>query len=63
MTCALTVRAENIQSTVQELSDSFSNTPVDTQKAKKLTIQLRYFQNVEDVCREWQPGKRIELQH
>jgi molecular chaperone HscB len=31
--------------------------------ARNLVIELNYFANIDTVCKEWQPGKRIELQH
>lgn len=32
-------------------------------EAKLEAIKLRYLENVEQVCREWMPGKEIVLQH
>lgn len=32
-------------------------------EAKKATIELRYWSNIAKACREWMPGKRVELQH
>lgn len=33
------------------------------EQAKNLLIRLKYLENVEGVCREWSPGKRVELSH
>lgn len=55
---------ENIKETLERLTTAFDKTvPPDLETAKNLVIQLRYLDNVEGVCREWSPGKRIELQH
>lgn len=32
-------------------------------QAKLEAIRLRYLNNVEQVCKEWMPGKEIVLQH
>ena len=49
--------------TLSHLSKAFRAEPPDLDAAKNLVIKLRYLQNVENVCREWAPGRRIELQH
>ena len=49
--------------TIAKLDGAFTSSPVDAERAKALAIRLRYFANVEDVCREWQPGQRVELSH
>ena len=36
---------------------------VDWQQVIGLAVQLRYWQNIEDACREWQPGNPIALAH
>lgn len=41
----------------------FATDPLPGAEAKELTIKLRYLDNVEQVCREWQPGRRVELHH
>jgi molecular chaperone HscB len=46
-----------------QLSSAFSSSPPDLDTAKNLVIQLRYLENVENACREFTPGKRIELHH
>ncbi|PWN27989.1 S-adenosyl-L-methionine-dependent methyltransferase [Jaminaea rosea] len=35
----------------------------DTKGARVLATQLRYWANIAKVCREWAPGKRVELEH
>lgn len=55
---------DNIQKTVADLAVAFDKTiPPNVEHAKNLIIQLRYLSNIENVCREWTPGKRIEVQH
>lgn len=49
------------QATTEALTRAFDSG--DTAQAKQLTVKLRYLNNVDGVCRDWQPGKRIELQH
>ena len=45
------------------LEDAFGTEPPALELAKNLVIQLRYLENVEDVCREWSPGKPVEIVH
>ncbi|KAL8280782.1 hypothetical protein RQP46_006786 [Phenoliferia psychrophenolica] len=54
---------DNAKETLGKLSEAFGKEPPDLDAARNLVIKLRYLQNVENVCREWSPGKRIELQH
>lgn len=51
--------------TVAALATAFdvANKRGEWADAKRLAIRLRYLENVETACREWAPGKRIELQH
>jgi molecular chaperone HscB len=49
--------------TLTALEASLADESLDAPKAKALLIRLRYQQGVEDICREWQPGKDIVLQH
>ncbi|GAA5861854.1 hypothetical protein JCM3774_001328 [Rhodotorula dairenensis] len=49
---------------IEALSTAFgANSEPDLEEARNLVIELRYLDNIEQVCREWQPGKRVELQH
>ncbi|POY71713.1 hypothetical protein BMF94_5073 [Rhodotorula taiwanensis] len=48
---------------IDSLATAFSASAPDLEAAKNLVIELRYLDNIEQVCREWQPGKRLELQH
>jgi len=49
---------------ISSLVKAFDQTePPDLQGARNLVIQLKYLDNVETVCREWSPGKRLEIQH
>lgn len=56
-------RVANIDETLTRLTAAFGSSPPDLETAKNLVVQLRYLENVEGVCREWQPGGRIELHH
>lgn len=49
--------------TLAALEQSLAESQLDAPAAKSLLIRLRYQQGVEDICREWQPGKPITLQH
>ena len=40
-----------------------SDTDFDEKEAKNLLIRLRYQDNVDNVCKEWSPGKNIVMQH
>ncbi|PWN47932.1 Co-chaperone Hsc20 [Violaceomyces palustris] len=60
------VREENSQflnSSIKALADAFSSNPPDLEKAKKATIELRYWTNIEKAAREWSPNDRIEIHH
>lgn len=49
---------------IEALSSAFgASSEPDLEAARNLVIELRYLDNIEQVCREWQPGKRVELQH
>lgn len=52
-----------MKSTFQALAEQFDATSPDLDQAKNLLIRLKYLENVEGVCKEWSPGKRVELQH
>lgn len=59
------IRNQNTQQMKQAIEDlvkAFDETqPPDLESARNLVIQLKYLDNVETVCREWSPGKRLEL--
>lgn len=57
------MNVDNIEDTIIALSNAFSSIPPNLPEAKAMVIKLRYLQNVDEVCREWSPGKRIEIQH
>ncbi|KAH8919849.1 hypothetical protein BT69DRAFT_1223584 [Atractiella rhizophila] len=60
------IRAENrvdMDQTIEDLKEALDGQPRDLDRGKELLIRLRYLRNVEDVCREWQPGKGVVLQH
>lgn len=63
------IRTENdgyLQRTLRKIDALLEQTEgekADWEKFKALTVELRYWSNIEDVCREWQPGKAITLQH
>lgn len=48
---------------IEALSKAFAAPEPDLEAARNLVIELRYLDNIEQVCREWQPGKRVDLQH
>ncbi|KDE07567.1 hypothetical protein MVLG_02236 [Microbotryum lychnidis-dioicae p1A1 Lamole] len=61
------IRSDNqnqIDETFQKLSQAFEDAQnPDLGLAKDAIIKLKYLENVENVCREWAPGKPIEIQH
>lgn len=59
---ALALAAERAR-VIEALSKAFAASEPDLEAARNLVIELRYLDNIEQVCREWQPGKRIDLQH
>jgi len=54
---------EHLARTLSSLSTAFSASPPDFDTARKLTVELRYWLNIDKAAREWAPGKRVELQH
>jgi len=63
---AASVRTDNrehLARTLSSLSTAFSASPPDFDTARKLTVELRYWLNIDKAAREWAPGKRVELQH
>ncbi|KAK4702163.1 hypothetical protein P7C70_g4063, partial [Phenoliferia sp. Uapishka_3] len=54
---------DNTSHTLSNLAQAFKASPPDIEVARNLVIKLRYLNNVENVCREWSPSKRIEIQH
>jgi molecular chaperone HscB len=51
------------EETLSELERALAEQDLDAPKAKAMLICMRYQQNVEDICREWAPGKEIVLHH
>ncbi|GAA99328.1 uncharacterized protein L969DRAFT_93790 [Mixia osmundae IAM 14324] len=52
-----------IRTTVQELEAVLDAHDKDLQLARTLTIKLRYYENVDQACKDWAPGRPIEIQH
>ena len=48
---------------IESLREKLDGTEKDLEGARNLVIQLKYLGNVEQVCREWSLGKRLEIQH
>ena len=59
----LTSSADATADVLQTLEDCLSAPKLDVDACKECLMRLRYMDNVENVCKEWQPGKRIVLQH
>ncbi|TNY17010.1 hypothetical protein DMC30DRAFT_333024, partial [Rhodotorula diobovata] len=58
---------ESRKATIDQLAAVFaasaSSSP-DLERARELVIELRYLDNIDQVCREWAPGKEVpNLQH
>lgn len=51
------------EETLAKLESCLGTSDLDAKEAKDLLIRLRYQQGVEDICREWSPGKSIVLPH
>ena len=58
--CPTTAKSEQV---VKQLSEVFRAKPVDLDRAKSLTIELQYLQNLDNAAKDWQPGKRVEITH
>ncbi|GJN89192.1 hypothetical protein Rhopal_002169-T1 [Rhodotorula paludigena] len=49
---------------VSRLTSAFATSPPDLELVRNLVIELRYLDNIDQVCREWAPGKGVpNLQH
>lgn len=60
------VRAANsgrTQHTISLLSQAFAANPPDVERAKQLTVELRYLRNLEEAAKEWRMGERVEIRH
>lgn len=58
------LETEQVKEAIELLKKAFDETtPPDLELARNLVIQLKYLDNVETVCREWSPGKRVEIKH
>jgi len=51
------------EETLRSLQACLEEGDIDIQRSKALLMRLRYQDNVENVCKDWQPGKEIVLQH
>lgn len=52
---------EHYDRAVKELGECFEKE--DYERARRVVTELRYWSNIRKVCKEWQPGQRIELSH
>ncbi|KAJ3148506.1 hypothetical protein HDU86_007436 [Geranomyces michiganensis] len=52
---------ERVEQTIKGISEAFR--AKDLQRARSLTVQLRYWQNIAKAADDWAPGKRVELEH
>ncbi|KAJ3178673.1 hypothetical protein HDU87_003496 [Geranomyces variabilis] len=50
-----------VEETIKGISEAFRRKDID--RAKSLTVQLRYWQNIQKAADDWAPGKRVELEH
>ncbi|GAA6050205.1 hypothetical protein JCM3770_000452 [Rhodotorula araucariae] len=49
---------------IEQLSAVFASSSPDLERARELVIELKYLDNIDQVCREWAPGKAVpNLQH
>ncbi|KAJ3133493.1 hypothetical protein HDU90_005813 [Geranomyces variabilis] len=53
--------AARVEETIKGISEAFRMK--DIGRAKSLTVQLRYWQNIKKAADDWAPGKRVELEH
>lgn len=54
---------KRLQAAIQDLQAAFGQSPPDLDAARSAAVGLRYWANIDKAAREWQPGKRIEVQH
>ena len=55
------VNKKHLDRVVGELETAFDQQALD--KAKELTVKLRYYSNIENACKDWTEGKPVVLQH
>lgn len=48
---------------IAQIKKAFTSDPPNVQDASKASVSLRYWTNIQKAAREWQPGKRVELEH
>lgn len=61
---AMAIQDDNqvhLDQTISDLSEAFAKQDYDT--AKILAIKLQYWVNIRNAAKDWEPGKRIEIQH
>lgn len=54
---------ERLDATIEILKEAFAKNPPDLDTARSAAVGLRYWNNIDKAAREWQPGKRVEVQH
>jgi molecular chaperone HscB len=52
---------DQLTAVVSELAGAFERRELE--KAKGLTVKLRYYTNIEGACKDWTEGKPVVLQH
>lgn len=48
-------RTEKVDATIQSIRDALSADPPDFEQAKTLSVQLKYWQGLENAAKEWTP--------
>lgn len=48
---------------IAQLRNAFASSPPRLEDARKASVGLRYWTNIQKAAKEWQPGKRVELEH
>jgi hypothetical protein len=54
---SLIVMAEKVKATIASIKEAFEADPPNLAGAKILSVQLKYWQGLEDAAKEWVPSK------
>ncbi|KGQ89861.1 Fe-S protein assembly co-chaperone HscB [Candida albicans P57072] len=61
-----TLEAENnerIKTTEERINQSLKNTPIDWEELMMDAIRLKYWVNIQNGIKDWEPGKPVHLTH
>lgn len=54
---------ERIRSTEEKINQSLKHTSIDWEELMMDAIQLKYWVNIQNGIKDWEPGKPVHLTH